>query len=231
MATKSGRLADRLLLVTNLVVANGAAAVFVMMFVQPGALGLGVANFGGASASPLVEPRAAVLPLDTALAWALLALSIVLLLWNFAWLVRRREQAPPSNWVISDTPSGPVRVAREALESGLQKAGEALVEITRVRVQVDTRTPKRIGVTVQFQAAEGSNNLAASQRLRQAVGDRFAEMVRLTDDHQAEFELEFQGFAGKLGKKGLEVPPPAEPHPFTGPKYPIDDDTTLGGGA
>jgi hypothetical protein len=231
MPTKSGRVADRLLLVTNLVVANGAAAVFVVMFVQPGALGLGVTNVGGAAVVPLAEPRGALLPLDTALAWALLAVSIVLLLWNFAWLVRRREQAPPSNWVISDTPSGPVRVAREALESGLQKAGEALVEITRVRVQVDTRTPKRIGVTVQFQAAEGSNNLAASQRLRQAVGDRFTEMVRLTDDHQAEFELEFQGFAGKLGKKGLEVPPPPEAQPFTGPKYPIDDDHTLGGGA
>jgi hypothetical protein len=228
MATKSGRLADRLLLVTNLVVANGAAAVFVVLFVQPGSLGLGAVVPGSAADVP---SRAALLPLDTALAWALLAVSIVVLLWNFAWLVRRREQAPPSNWVISDTPSGPVRVAREALESGLQKAGEALVEITRVRVQVDTRTPKRIGITIQFQAAEGSNNLAASQRLRQAVGDRFAEMVRLTADHQAEFELEFQGFAGKLGKKGLEVPPPVEPAPFTGPKYPIDDDTTLGGGA
>jgi hypothetical protein len=232
MATKSGRLADRLLLVTNLVVANGAAAVFVVAFAQPTALGLGIGPIDGPVTGPgLAANRMVLLPLDTGLAWALLALSIVLLLWNFAWLVRRREQAPPSNWVISDTPSGPVRVAREALESGLQKAGESLVEITRVRVQVDTRTPKRIGVTVQFQAAEGSNNLAASQRLRQVVGDRFAEMVRLYDDHQVDYELEFQGFAGKLGKKGLEVPPPSEPHPFTGPKYPIDDDTTLGGGA
>ena len=77
-----------------------------------------------------------------------------------------REQTPPSNWVVSDTPSGSVRIAREAIENGLQKAGEALAEITRVRVQVDTRTPKRILVTGQFQCAEGSNNLAASQRLR-----------------------------------------------------------------
>jgi hypothetical protein len=47
-------------------------------------------------------------------------------------------------------------------------------------------------------------------------------MVRPADGARIEFDLEFQGFAGKLGKKA-EVPPP-EPPPFTGPKYPIDDD-------
>lgn len=215
------RLADRLLLVTNLVVANVAAGVFVVAFAQPRVL------LGGdlpPFALPSGAPRLAVFPLDTVFAWSFLLLAVGLLVWNFAWLVRRREQATPSNWVVSDTPSGPVRIAREALENGLQKAGEALPEVTRVRVQVDTRTHKRILVTGQFHCAEGTNNLAASQRLRAAMADRFAEMVRPVDGARIEFDLEFQGFAGKLGKKGAEMPPP-EPPPFTGPKYPIDDDS------
>ena len=121
--------------------------------------------------------------------------------------------------------------AREALENGLRTAGEALPEITRLRVQVDTRAPKRLLVVVMFQCAEGTNNLAASQRLRQALVDRFGEMVRPLDGGHPEFDLEFQGFAGKLGKKAAEIPPPEDPAPFTGPKYPIDDDSSLSGGA
>ena len=104
MATKSGRLADRLLLVTNLVVANGAAAVFVVLFVQPGSLGLGAVVPGNAAEGP--EPRRTAAARHRAGLGAAGGVSIVVLLWNFAWLVRRREQAPPSNWVISDTPSG-----------------------------------------------------------------------------------------------------------------------------
>lgn len=217
MAPVRHRLVARLLLVTNLFVANAAAAAWVVLFTQPALVGI---DLGPVAAT---MPRAAVLPLTTPLAWALLAASAALLLANFAWLVRRAEQVPPSNWIVSETPSGPVRIAREALETGLRQAGEALPEVTRVRVQVDTRTHKRIHVVGQFQCAEGTNNLAASQRLRQAMSDRFAEMVRPADGTRVDYELEFQGFAGKLGKKAGDVPPP-EPPPFTGPKYPIDDD-------
>lgn len=212
------RIADRLLLVTNLVVANGVAAFWIVLFVQP--------QFAGLDLGELLAThpgRVAVLPLSTAAAWITLAAAVVLLLWNFAWLVRRREKAPPSNWVLSETPSGPVRVAREALENGMRQAGEALPEVTRLRVQIDLRTQKRILVTGFFQCAEGTNNLAASQRLRQAMSDRFGEMVRPADGARVDYDLEFQGFAGKLGKKAADVPPP-EPPPFTGPKYPIDDE-------
>lgn len=220
MSAARHRVADRLLLVTNLIVANGAAALCVMMFVKKDVL-LGAES--AASPGAAESGRFAIVPLSTPLAWLAVFAATGLLVWNFAWLVRRREQAPPTNWVISDTPSGPVRIAREAIENGLQKAGETLPEVTRVRVQVDTRTQKRILVTGQFHCAEGTNNLAASQRLRGVMADRFAEMVRPVDGARIEFDLEFQGFAGKLGKKGAEVPPP-EPPPFTGPKYPIDDD-------
>lgn len=217
------RVADRLLLVTNLVVANGMAAWFVMVFLQPTLLG------GSLPDSVELGERVAVLPLARPATYAALAGAVLLLLWNFAWLVRRREQPLPTNWVVSDTPSGPVRVAREALENGLRSAGEALPEITRVRVQVDTRSGKRLAVTAMFQCAEGTSNLAASQRLRQALVDRFGEMVRPLDGGMPEFDLEFQGFAGKLGKKAADIPPPDDPAPFTGPKYPIDDDSSLGG--
>ena len=206
----------------NLITANAAAAAFVMLFLQPTWLGVDVAP-----AAVSFSERVAVLPMGGPLAWSMVAGGCGLLLWNFAWLVRRREAPAPSNWVVSDTPSGPVRVAREALETSMRQAGEGLPEITRLRVQLDTRTPKRLLVTAQFQCAEGTNNLAASQRLRAAMLDRLGEMVRPTDGARAEVEIEFQGFAGRLGKKAGEVPPP-EPAPFTGPKYPIDDDPGSG---
>lgn len=214
---------NRLLLVANLVVGNGAAAVAVITFLRP--------SFVGLDTTPLasvLNERVVIVPLETGVSWGVFLGGIVLLLWNFAWLVRRPERQVPVNWVTSDTPSGPVRVAREALEVGLRQAGEALPEVTRLRVQVDTRVQKRILVTGQFQCAEGTSNLAASQRLRQAMLDRFGDLVRPIDGARVEIDLEFQGFAGKLGKKGAELPPPDDGAPFTGPKYPIDDDT-LGG--
>jgi hypothetical protein len=87
---------------------------------------------------------------------------------------------------------------------------------------------KRILVTGQFQCAEGTNNLAASQRLRQAMLDRFGEMVRPIDGARVEIDLEFQGFAGKLGKKGAEVPPPDDRRRSPGPS--IRSTTTAAGG-
>ena len=215
------KVSERLLLIVDLVVANGVAAIWVATFLQPDVLGMRVPAANGA-----IE-RAARVPLDTPLAWLTFAGAAALLLWNFSWLVRRREKQPPSNWILSDTGSGPVRVAREAIETGLRLAGEALPEITRVRVQVDNRTPKRILVVGQFYCAEGQNHLYASQRLRQAMRDRFAELVRLGDGTRAEFEFEFQGFLGKLDKRAGEVPPVEDAPPFTGPQYPIDDDHNL----
>lgn len=222
MGAKRQRVAGRLLLVANLAVANLAAAVYVVLFVRPDAL----SNAAPAAAAEPGSARVALLPVGTMLAWLLMAGGVVLLIANFGWLVRRREQAPPSNWVLSATPSGPVRISREALEAGLQKTGEALPEITRLRIAVDTHTQKRVLVTAYFQCAEGAGNLAASQRLRQVLAERFGAMVHLADGARVEFELEFQGFAGKLGRKNVDLTPPVaeqEP-PFMGPRYPIDDD-------
>lgn len=228
MGATRQRVAGKLLLVTNLVVANLAAALYVVMFVQPGVLAGGA---GTPMAQVLGDARIALVPLETLLAYLAVLVAALLLVCNFAWLVRRREQAPPTNWVVSDTPMGPVRISREALETGLRHAGEALPEITRLRIEVDTRTPKRVLVTAWFQCAEGQGNLTASQRLRQVLADRFGEMVRPADGARVDYELEFQGFAGKLGKKVVELPPPVDEQPFTGPRYPIDDDAASGGGS
>jgi xanthine/CO dehydrogenase XdhC/CoxF family maturation factor len=211
------RVGNRLLLVWNLAVANAAAAFAVVAFLRPTFVG------GDPGAA-----RSLLLSLETGAAWGVFLGGLALLLTNFAWLVRRPERLPPGHWVLSETPTGSVRIAREALENGLQKAGEALPEVTRLRVQVDLSAPKRLLLVGQFQCAEGTNNLAASQRLRQALLDRFGSMVRTTDGVQVEVDLEFQGFAGKLGKKAAEVPAPDDGAPFTGPKYPIDDDQSLG---
>ena len=216
---ESRTVSGRLLLLANLAAANVAAAVCVLTFLSPSFV-------GPAQPVAATEHRLVQVVLDTGVAWLVFLLAIVLLIANFAWLVRRPEAKVERNYVISETAGGPVRVAREALESGLRQAGEALPEITRLRTQVDASVPKRIAVVAWFQCAEGTSNLAASQRLRQALGDRFREMVRPVDGARVDFEIEFQGFSGKLGKKGADVPPPAEPEPppFTGPKYPIDDD-------
>jgi len=217
--SKPGRVRGRLLLVANLATANVVAALWIVTFLQPSVLGVDLPDVSSAG-------RMLFLSLDTSAAWLAFFGGALLLVLNFAWLVRRRAPQPPSNWILSETGSGSVRVAREAIESGLRHAGEALAEVTRCRVAVDNSAGRRILVTAQFHCAEGQNHLAASQRLQKALVERFDKLVRLGDGQRAEFELQFQGFAGKLAKNAADLPPPEddEPAPFTGPQYPIDDD-------
>jgi len=222
MGATRQRVAGRLLLVANLVAANAAAVLAVIGFLRPGFVGIDV------DAAQAFGSRVLIAPLTTWQAWLLFLGGIVLLVCNFAWLVRRRERQLPADWVVSETPSGPVRIAREALEAGLRQAGDALPEITRLRVEVDTRTQKRVLVTAWFQCAEGASNLPASQRLRQTMSERFGAMVQPADGTRVDFDLEFQGFAGKLGKKTVELLPPSDEQPFTGPRYPIDDESPGG---
>ncbi len=229
MPQKQRSVGGRLLLFANVVGANAVAAVFVVGFVRPSVFA--PESLADPAGNPTGVPpgRMFHVPLDTAWAWGGFVAALALLLLNFAWLVRRNGGAPPEPFVLSETPTGVVRIAREALESALQKAGEALPEVTRVRVQVTPQGPKRFLVRGQFYCAEGSNSLNASQRLRAAMADRCAELVRLADGGRAEYELEFCGFSGKLGK-GAEVAPPVDDAaPFTGPRYPIDDDSNHGG--
>jgi hypothetical protein len=219
------RVGARLLLVANLAAATLAAAVCIVAFVKPSLFG----DLGVLPAAVQEQGRHVVVPLGTGVAWAVFLCALALLLANFAWLVRRSPAQPERTYVVSSTPTGTIRVAREALESGLRTAGEGLPEITRLRVAVDCSQNKRVLVRGYFSCADGTNNLHASQRLRQVLRYRFDAMVHLADAVRAEFELEFQGFLGKPRKaQDHKVALEPEPPPFTGPQYPIEDDEGAG---
>lgn len=221
MPHKSSRMTGRLLLLANLLFANGIAAFVVIAFVRPSAVGLDL----GAMPEAAQGPRVLVLSLESTAGWLVFLSGLGLLLANFAWLVRRSGATAPEPFVLSETPGGVVRIAREALENALQKAGETLPEVTRCRVQVQPQGPKRFAVRGQFHCAEGTSSMAASQRLRAVLATRAGELVRLPEGGRVEFDLEFCGFFGKLGKGAEVAPAEDEAAPFTGPRYPIDDDS------
>ena len=213
------RISGRLLLLANVSAANAVAALWVVGFLQPHALGADLGDVAGGG------DRVLVVPLQSVTAWLALLAAVGLLLWNFAWLVRRRDAGAPNNWLVSAGPGGPVRVAREAVEAGVRAAGEALPEVTRLRVQLDLSQPKRLQVLGQYQCAEGQDHHGASRRLREVFRRRFGELVRLADGVRVDFDLEFQGFAGKVAKHASTPPLQAEAapdEPFRGPQYPID---------
>src|SRR5690606_729353 len=126
-----------------------------------------------------------------------------LLVGDFLWIVYGGSPRMPTTHVQSETPEGPVKVSREALESGLRAAGEALDEISRLRVAIETVGPtgRRVVVKAQFQAPEGVSLQLANQRLRAALRRRFDELVRLADGGRLDLEIEFVGFQGRLAKK------------------------------
>lgn len=236
MARSASTWGGRLLLLTNLAAANAAAAVAVVAFVRPAvlasesagdALAQGTAGLGAAGLGATAGPRHLLLSLETTWAWGAFAVAIVLLLANFTWLVRPKRPAAQEAFVLSETPAGAVRIAREALENALQRAAEGLPVLTRVRVRVGLPSRTRVVVHVQYCCAEGVGSLAASQRLRATLASRCDELVRLGEGGKIEFELEFLGFQGKLGK-GVVESSADEEAPFTGPKYPIDDESSGG---
>jgi hypothetical protein len=129
-------------------------------------------------------------------------LSTCLLVANIAWLLYGRQPKAPTSHVISETEDGPVKISREALETTLRTAGEALDEISRLRVSVDpSGGSKRILVRAQFQAPDGLSIQDASHKLRRTMGLRFQELVRLSEGTRLEMDIEFLGFSGKLVKR------------------------------
>jgi len=216
MSRNGMKVGGRLLLAANILAANAAAFAWAVSFAFPRALGT---SPGELPASGLF------LPLHTNTGWIVLLAALTLLGCNGAYLLRRRLGEPPG-YVLSEAPGGAVRVSRDALETGLRSAGEALPEITRLRVSVESDGAKKVRVRGQFQCPEGIGNLEASRLLRQALDQRFAEMVQLGDGTRVEMQFEFLGFAGKLTRKATDDPPEPEPDEpsFSGPRYPIDDD-------
>lgn len=209
----------RILLLVNLAVSVGTCCYVLLVFLAP------------ESMSSPAHGEAGVFRVDVRGAggsgWIVALLFAALLVADFLWLVYGTAPGVPTTHVISETPEGPVRVSREAIESGLRAAGEALDEISRLRVGVETVGPlaKRVLVRAQFQSPEGVSIQIASQKLRQALRRRFEELVRLAEGSKLDLEIEFVGFQGRLARKPDEPEPePEEPDaPFTGPRYPIDD--------
>jgi hypothetical protein len=220
MARDLRHLPWRILLVLNLLVAIGSALFWVALFVKPTSF----------SQNPTDEfPVAFAVKGNTAVELAAL-LGFALLVGDVLWLVYGRRPRAPSHHVVSDAPDGPLKISREALESGLRLAGESVDEVSRLRVSVDPSGMKRVVVRAQFQALEGVSIQLASQKLRSAIQRRFGELVRLVDGSRLEIDIEFLGFAGKPARKpGSSPAPREEPSSFTGPKYPIDDEDPFEG--
>jgi hypothetical protein len=206
----------RLLMLANAVFGLGGAAVLVVLYVRPSALGA----YDEATQTVRIAVRgSAALELAVVIAVLLLGLTALHLLYG-------RRPKEPLRFVPSQAPGGVVRVAREALEAALRSAGESLDVVTRLRVAVEQGGLKRILVRAFFQAPEGATIQEASRELRAALAHRFSEMVRLGDGVRAEFEIEFVGFAGRLNRKA-EPEAKEEPPAFTGPKYPIGDEDPM----
>lgn len=219
-------LAGRALLVANLLAALSAAVFVVLIHVAPGPMSL------PAHAEPGLF-HLAVRGDDAILLLPICA--VALLLADFLWVVYGSPGGSPVTHVTSDTAAGPVRVSRDALEAGLRSAGEAVADVSRVRIGIEVAGPlgKRVVGRAQFFAPEGASIPDVSQRLRRALQKRFEEMVRLADGHRLDWDVEFGGFQGKRirkpGEDPMEPDDQGDPEvPFTGPRYPIEEDAQGG---
>lgn len=218
--------AGRALLAANVLAALAAAVFVVLAHVAPGPMSV------PAHAEPGVF-RLAVRGDEAGLLLPICA--VALLLADFLWVVYGSPGVSPVTHVTSETAAGPVRVSRDALEAGLRSAGEAVADVSRVRVGIEVAGPlgKRVVGRAQFFAPDGVSIPDVSQRLRRTLQKRFEEMVRLPDGHRLEWDVEFGGFQGKRSRRPGEDPvesdDEADPElPFTGPRYPIDEDARDG---
>jgi hypothetical protein len=157
-------------------------------------------------------------------------LGVLVLILNFwrllsLWPRRDRELEGP---LTSMTRDGAVQVSREAVEAGLRAAGEALGDVTRLRVKIVTTARRRHLLRAHYMAPEGASILEVSSRLRRALVDRFHALVPSDNEGKLEVEMIFEGFYGKAKVRAAEsaaaapAPTPEAPPPFTGPRYPID---------
>ena len=204
-------LARTLVSATNALAALGAGSYFLVNWIQyPSLEGSLLSNSKGSLAL---------------VGCAVLLLNAIRLLYFRAG--RRRDLEGP---LLSKAADGTVHVSREAVESGLRSAGEALDEITRLRVKVLTPARKRTLVRAHYLAPEDVSILDLSSRLRTVLMERFGKLVQLESEGKLELEMIFEGFYGKSKSAPVEVEQqavesePVESPPFTGPRYPIDEE-------
>lgn len=206
----------RLLLFANLAVAIAACLGTLLVWAAPEALSAPPSEQSGAFRITVRgDGGIGLFALGAAL---LLVLDVLWLAWGLS------PRAPQVN-VLSQTDGGPIRVSREALEAGLRAAGEALDDVSRLRVHVEAprRRSGRVGVRAVFQAREGAVLDRVSVELRTALRERFGQLVRLAPGGRLDVDLEFGGFLGRARGAAEAVPiEPEEAPPFTGPRYPIE---------
>ncbi|MFO1052107.1 MAG: hypothetical protein U1F36_07825 [Planctomycetota bacterium] len=211
----------RLLLFANLAVAIASCFCVLLIWAAPDALSTAAGTTAGVFRIAVRGENGGIGMLAFA-AGMMLVLDVLWMAWGLA-------PRGPSSTVVSETDNGPVRVSKDALESGLRAAGEALDDVSRLRIQVDAPRArgKRVLVRALFQAREGARLDVVSHSLREALRARFAELVRLAPHARLELELEFGGFLGRAPRAAEAAPKPTEEEespPFTGPRYPIDND-------
>jgi hypothetical protein len=155
----------------------------------------------------------------------------VLVLNLLRWLyLRSGPNALLEGPLLSQTKHGVVQVSREAIEAGLRSAGEALPEVSRLRVRILTPTKRKILIRAHYTTPEGIDIFDLSARLRRTLLEGFERMVQLEREGKLEIELVFDGFYGKVkvakpqaeAKGKTEKTKEPESQPFTGPRYPID---------
>ncbi|HLU37754.1 MAG TPA: hypothetical protein VK081_00110, partial [Planctomycetota bacterium] len=183
-------LIGRGLVLLNLAAAVASAAVVVLAWLSPSSIG--TFDEGSGDLILHLDDRRAL----RAAGW----MGLLLLLADGLFLLYGRAPRAPLRHIVSENRDGTVLVTREALENGLRSAGEALPEVTRLRVTV-RQAGRRFVVHAAFSAPEGSSLPAVSQALRQVLRQRFEAMVQLPDAGRVEYELEFSGFSGRLAKK------------------------------
>jgi hypothetical protein len=215
-----------LVIALDVVAALGASAVIVVGYVAPRAF---EANAPSVDATRIV--------VESSEARLAFGCSLLVLLANVLYLLYARKLRAPLRHVTSEVEGGQVHIARDAIESSLRGAGEALAEVARLRVSLVNAGMKRVLARVQYQSPDGCSVHDATRRLRHALEQRFAEMVHLVDGARVDWEIEFVGFV-PLGK-GQKKPAPLIPidrqgadrldDTFTGPRYPIDDEDPYGG--
>lgn len=150
----------------------------------------------------------------------------ILVIFDVVWLAITLAPKATAGSVVSDTETGRILVSKDAIENGLRLAGEAVAEVSRLRVMVEAPRgrARRVSVRAQFQAREGAKLERVSGDLREALRRRFAELVSMPSSGRLELDLEFGGFSGRSPRPAESTETPAEeaPAPFTGPKYPIE---------
>ncbi len=166
-------------------------------------------------------------PYRHAVGTALLLAAVLFVLNVLRLLYFRRSGGENDDYIMSQGGAGGgVRVAIEAIRNELKAAAEELPEVTRCRVSIVRPGPKRVKIHAAYNAREGSNILEISDKLRKVLRERFQEMVPLGEGARVEVEIVFESFAGKAPKKGGEEEEKRpEPPPFTGPRYPVDEDS------